>query len=688
MSPSLTLFVASDDEFPGRSFHRQSPQSGRGCVSTGSGVVQSNTNEEGHHCARAGGKCTVYTNKVLLLAHAFTEYPFLLWYYYTTIINCSFNQAKPKTDVETRVYEVLSHKNWGASTSLLNQIAKDTFDYDKYAIIAELMWQSMENQRPAAWRVVFKALSLLEHLIKNGSERCVDDARNHGHALRALQQFNYYEGTIDRGLGVREKSKQLIDILSDDERVREERQKAKKLREKFGSKMGGVSGGGGGSSGGYGGNGGWEGGSSSGYGESGIGSERRNGGGGGRFDADPRGPAGGYGGRYDEDRGARTASAPEPTFAPLPEDRPKKSKSKKTHEPDPAPAPVIDLFSFDETPAPATASTTSAFNDDEFADFQGSSNQGGVDPFAAPVPVQQQNNTSFGAFASSQNSASQFDAFGGSNISSFGGGGMPQSSGSNGMIMGGTAGFNNNNNNSVTSGGMSNMTTKTVPSQTRAQVDDDDFGDFSAASSSKSPAAKSNDPFGTLISLDGLSLNNNTKKKNEDKLNAPVIANAAAATYIQEKDQIAQNVQQSKKGNVASFDGLVDLPKQSINGMGINMGMMNTASLGVSPSVMCSSNSSDAIGSIFDPVNLQQAQPRQSQPQSMGGMQQGFGGQPMMSGANNMMGFMNPQQQQMMAQMNPQQQQQMMLMMQQQMMQQQQQGGFGASGMNNQMGGF
>lgn len=43
----------------------------------------------------------------------------------------TFNQVKPKTDVEARVYEVLSHKNWGSSSTILNQIARDTYDYDK-----------------------------------------------------------------------------------------------------------------------------------------------------------------------------------------------------------------------------------------------------------------------------------------------------------------------------------------------------------------------------------------------------------------------------------------------------------------------------------------------------------------------------------------------------------------------------
>ena len=143
------------------------------------------------------------------------------------------NQARPKTEVEAKVYDVLSHKNWGSSSTQMNDIADDSFDYEKFGVITKLMWEALENQRPAAWRVVFKGLTLLEHLIKNGSERCVDDGRNHSHVLRALYNFNYYEGTVDRGVGVCEKSKQIVELLGDDERIREERTKAKQLREKL-----------------------------------------------------------------------------------------------------------------------------------------------------------------------------------------------------------------------------------------------------------------------------------------------------------------------------------------------------------------------------------------------------------------------------------------------------------------------
>ena len=108
------------------------------------------------------------------------------------------------------------------------------------------MWEAIETPRPSAWRVIFKGLTLLEHLLKNGSERCVDDARSHSHLLRNLDRFNYYEGTVDRGVGVREKSKQVVEILQDDERIREERQKARHLREKFSGRGASATGGGGG----------------------------------------------------------------------------------------------------------------------------------------------------------------------------------------------------------------------------------------------------------------------------------------------------------------------------------------------------------------------------------------------------------------------------------------------------------
>lgn len=189
-------------------------------------------------------------------------------------------------------------------------------------IVTKLMWEAIENQRPAAWRVIFKGLTLTEHLVKNGSERCVDDARNHSHLLRSLDRFNYYEGTVDRGVGVREKAKQLVEILGDDDRIREERMKARQLREKFAGRGGSATNAGGGGGSKYAGYGNsdaaWSTGANKGYGESGIGT-------GG--DTANRGYAGRYGeGGIGSSAGAASPNRPKDTVV---SDMPKKSSTSK-----------------------------------------------------------------------------------------------------------------------------------------------------------------------------------------------------------------------------------------------------------------------------------------------------------------------------------------------------------------------
>lgn len=527
----------------------------------------------------------------------------------------------------------------------MNELARDTFDYEKFAVISQLMWEAMENQRPAAWRVVFKGLTLLEHLVKNGSERCVDDARGHGHSLKSLLQFNYYEGTIDRGLGVREKSKQILEILGDDERIREERQKARQLREKFGGSLGGTGGGGAGASSkpyaGYG-NDNWDR-SGGGYGDGGIGSKPSSGG--GRYDDD-----GGYHGRYDNEPSTSVADAiPAPTFASLSDETPKKTKGKKKKKdllsaPATGGAAEVDLFSFD-APSPAPVSHNAAGVDDDFDSFQSAPGNGSapslVDPFAVPVAVQQPPAVQFDLFGggSVAPAAQQpsFDAFG-SVASSHP---NPVMSSNAGMMMqqppimgaSNVMGFGNA---TSSASGMRSMNGIQPPLQqnTAFQAPDDDFGDFADATTTKKNVMynpSSSNPMSKLISLDGLSKNNSNTL--EDKLNQPIIANAAAATFVQEKDQIQATVKQSVggKGASMSFAGIDGLHKSSMMSSGggqMPMMMMppppNTGMMGhVNPSVMGGSGgvSSSMIG-MLDPNEMKMQKPPQIPAHGMNMMNQ------------------------------------------------------------------
>lgn len=486
------------------------------------------------------------------------------------------NQAKPKTEVEARVYEALSHKNWGSSSTLMNEIARDTFDYERYSVVCKIMWESIENQRPAAWRVVFKGLTLLEHLIKNGSEKCVDEGRNRSHLLRSLNNFNYYEGTVDRGVGVREKSKQIVELLSDNERIREERSKAKALREKFGSIGGGISSSGGGTSyAGYG-NDDTDSGNryngSSGYGNSGIGSS-------GGYSDSAVGSDSGYGnssfggsenysGRYsdtkDTDADVGTSS---PTFATLPSEKKEKKKSKKSKKkkekslksPEKTAEAPTDLLAFDD-PAPAPAA-------DKFDAFQGPAKSAdSFDAFKGPTgtaTTAASSNASFDAFGSSDTKTDAFDAFASAPMPStsqpsfdaFG------ASSSSTPVMTTTSNVNTVNdmfgNMNVGMQGQFPSSNNVMGGNTtlnQQESNDDDFGDFEDAD--KKTSTGGGDPLSNLISLDGLSKN----KSKEDKLNQPISFNNATQSQANMSNGTGMN---SAASQSLAFDGVDGLNKVS-----------------------------------------------------------------------------------------------------------------------------
>uniref|UniRef100_A0A3Q1FYD3 Clathrin interactor 1a n=1 Tax=Acanthochromis polyacanthus TaxID=80966 RepID=A0A3Q1FYD3_9TELE len=79
-----------------------------------------------------------------------------------------------------------------------------------------------------------ESLLLLAHLIRNGSERVVTSAREHLYDLRSLESYHFVdEHGKDQGVNVRQKVKELVEFVQDDDRLREERKKAKKNKDKY-----------------------------------------------------------------------------------------------------------------------------------------------------------------------------------------------------------------------------------------------------------------------------------------------------------------------------------------------------------------------------------------------------------------------------------------------------------------------
>jgi hypothetical protein len=141
-------------------------------------------------------------------------------------------------------------------------------------------------------------------LVKSGAERCIEEMRDHMRVIRGLQEYNFYEGNVDKGGGTREKASALISLLGNNDSIREEREKARRLRDKFVGISNNGYGGGGGGGGSYSGSGGGGGGRDSysgggGGGGSGGGRDSYSGGGGNSYSSDNySGGSGGTSGRY------------------------------------------------------------------------------------------------------------------------------------------------------------------------------------------------------------------------------------------------------------------------------------------------------------------------------------------------------------------------------------------------------
>lgn len=60
------------------------------------------------------------------------------------------------------------------------------------------------------------------------------------YAIQTLKDFQYLEENKDQGINVREKAKQLVSLLKDDERLKNERAKALKARERFAQNSMGI----------------------------------------------------------------------------------------------------------------------------------------------------------------------------------------------------------------------------------------------------------------------------------------------------------------------------------------------------------------------------------------------------------------------------------------------------------------
>ncbi|XP_063987025.1 epsin-2 isoform X3 [Diachasmimorpha longicaudata] len=149
------------------------------------------------------------------------------------------NLAHNYSNAQKLVRKATSNDPWGPSSTIMAEIADLTYNVVAFTEIMQMLWKRL-NDHGKNWRHVYKALVLLDYLIKTGSEKVAQQCKENIFAIQTLKDFQHMEGPKDQGINVREKAKQLVALLKDDERLRNERARALKAKERFAQSVSGF----------------------------------------------------------------------------------------------------------------------------------------------------------------------------------------------------------------------------------------------------------------------------------------------------------------------------------------------------------------------------------------------------------------------------------------------------------------
>lgn len=137
------------------------------------------------------------------------------------------------TPIEAKVREATNNEPWGASSTAMQEIADATHNYNEFHDIMSMIYRRFTDKTSEEWRQIYKALQLLDYLVKHGSERVIDYARSHVGVIQMLKNFHFIDANgKDQGINVRNRAKELNELLKDVARIRAERKKARAQKSK------------------------------------------------------------------------------------------------------------------------------------------------------------------------------------------------------------------------------------------------------------------------------------------------------------------------------------------------------------------------------------------------------------------------------------------------------------------------
>ncbi|XP_073338934.1 uncharacterized protein [Pagrus major] len=141
------------------------------------------------------------------------------------------NLVQNYSEAEVKVREATSNDPWGPSSTQMADLSDLTYNVVACNEIMTMLWKRLKDDKN--WRHIHKSLTLLEYLLKTGDDRVLLKMKDNVYIVKALTEYRFVEKDgKDQGSNVREKAKVVLVLMEDDDKLKEERDFARKTREK------------------------------------------------------------------------------------------------------------------------------------------------------------------------------------------------------------------------------------------------------------------------------------------------------------------------------------------------------------------------------------------------------------------------------------------------------------------------
>ncbi|KAG0684347.1 hypothetical protein C6P40_000011 [Pichia californica] len=138
------------------------------------------------------------------------------------------NVTSGYSSAQILVRECTSNDPASPTITMMSEIADLTYKNGSFQDAIDILDKRL-NDKGKNWRHVAKALTLLDYLVRYGSDDVIIWAKDNLYIIKTLREFNVRDSQgNDQGSIIRVKAKELTSLLQDDERLKQERDAAQK----------------------------------------------------------------------------------------------------------------------------------------------------------------------------------------------------------------------------------------------------------------------------------------------------------------------------------------------------------------------------------------------------------------------------------------------------------------------------